>query len=671
MLDEAYPIMGIETGALEGQVLDGTGPAAQVRVSAVLVGENGARRTMSQAITDAQGNYRMTVPVGSYELLARRGNQVADIGADDFVLADGTSVVDPMTLSKVAKLTVNIREPSGQAVPGRVTVICDGACNSAPTNLETDISTNKLPSGWQSVTWAGVDGLVELELPAGDYKVYVTRGFEWSTWPYDAMPSNGYQLSVADDDSVTLDAEIAHVVNTDSALSGDFHVHALPSPDSPVPQETRVLNFLGEGVDVIVSTDHDIIADYAPTIESIGASTYIASLIGAEITTGNTGHFNAFPLQRDTTQRRGGSLDWSRGPLNDMEPVDVFRWAAGQPGTQVVQLNHPSGMGLIKNIKADVLRGLSFKDRAALRMDEREPDPVTGDTGIWSDEFTAMEIMTGSGLSRFYSVGRWWLQMVGRGFTPTATAVTDTHKLYGDLGGSPRTYVFVPSTSDSAATFDSETFTTAVNEGRVIGSRGPFFRVEMKNAAGATGSLGDVVATNGDAVTATIKLDVPEWMPVNTIDMYMNLTDEILTGPGEVIEAAWTPTISTPIALSETDLVESEVGTAIHRHYLKEIEIPITTDVDAWVVFVVRGSSSMSPLAPDQTPFAYSNPVYLDADGGGYNNPPLKDLAQTLPPQNNMLIDAHAAEHLGENGELPELTPALLLEALNHNACTH
>ena len=79
----------------------------------------------------------------------------------------------------------------------------------------------------------------------------------------------------------------------------------------------------------------------------------------------------------------------------------------------------------------------------------------------------------------------------------------------------------------------------------------------------------------------------------------------------------------------------------------------------------------MSPLAPDQTPFAYSNPVYLDADGGGYNNPPLKDLAQTLPPQNNMLIDAHAAEHLGENGELPELTPALLLEALNHNACTH
>ena len=68
-----------------------------------------------------------------------------------------------------------------------------------------------------------------------------------------------------------------------------------------------------------------------------------------------------------------------------------------------------------------VLRGMSFKDRAQLRLDPVDPDPVSGDTKIWSEDFTALEVMTGSNIDRFYSVGRWWLQMVGRGFTPTAT----------------------------------------------------------------------------------------------------------------------------------------------------------------------------------------------------------------------------------------------------------
>lgn len=673
MLDEAYPLMGIETGWLEGQILDNGAPAAGVRVSAVsATGEPTVRRTMSQAITGADGKYRMRVPTGTYELHARRNSQTARSVATEQVASEATATASNLTLSRDATLIVNIKDPSGQPTPGRVTVMCDGACPQAPTSLETDISTNKLPFGWQSVTWAGMDGRVELSVPPGNYKVVVTRGFEWSTWPYDAMMGGGgHSLSVADDDEVTLEAEIAHVVDTSGALSGDFHVHALPSPDSPVPLTLRALNFLGEGVDVIVSTDHDIISDYAPSIAKLGAGAELASLIGAEITTGNTGHFNAFPLQQDLTERRGGNLDWGRGPLNDMEVDDIFAWAHQQPGEQVVQLNHPSGMGLISNARVDVLRGLSFKPRDQMRMDPQDPDPITGDTGIWSEDFTALEVMTGSGIDRFYSVGRWWLQMVARGFTPTATAVTDTHKLYGDLGGSPRTYVFVPPTADSASTFDGTTFTTAVNQGKAIGSRGPFFRVEVVNSTGATGSLGDVVATNGQTVTAKIKIDAPEWMPVNTIEVFMNLTDEILTTPGESSTEPWTPTLTVPIPLGTEDLQEVAVGTAVHRHYVKEIEIPLTSADDAYVVFVVRGSTSMNPLAPGQVPFAFANPVYLDADGNGYDNPPLKDLAQTLPPQVNMIIDAHAAEHLGPNGELPELTPELLSEALEHGTCQH
>lgn len=667
MLDEAYPLLGTENGRISGKVLENGQPATGVRVSAVR--REGADRTMSQAITDSNGEYTMIVPTGTYMLRLRRNAQTARI--EDFEVEKDVTVLAPdASLEGSAQLLVSIHTPDGQPVSGRVTVICDGECNNAPTSLETDISTNKLPSNWQAVQWAGVDGQVNLQVPAGDYRVFVTRGFEWTTWPYDAIAEGGFRVSLAADDTVTLDAEIAHVVDTAGALSGDFHVHALPSPDSPVPQADRVLNFLGEGVDVLVSTDHDIVADYAPVVDALGANAEIATLVGMEITTGNTGHFNAFPLQRDPTERRGGNLDWSRGPLNDMEPADVFAWAHEQTGTQVVQLNHPSGMGLVHNTMADPLRGMTFKPRSALRLDPMEPDPVSGDTRIWSDDFTALEVMTGSNTARFFSVGRWWLQMVGRGFTPTATAVTDTHKLYGDLGGSPRTYVFVGEAFDSPATFDAEVFTTTINRGAVIGSRGPYFEVRVTNAAGETIGLGQTLSIDTAGATATLTVDVPEWMPVNAVDVYINLTDEILTEPGEANETPWPPTTTVPITLEPQDLVEVAVGTAVHRHYRKTLEIPINSDVDAWVIFVVRGAQTMSPLAPGQTPFAYSNPIYLDPDGSGYNNPPLKDLANTLPPHANMLVSRHASSHIVD-GSLPDLTPELLLEALAHGQCVH
>jgi hypothetical protein len=31
-------------------------------------------------------------------------------------------------------------------------------------------------------------------------------------------------------------------------------------------------------------------------------------------------------------------------------------------------------------------------------------------------------------------------------------------------------------------------------------------------------------------------------------------------------------------------------------------------------------------------PFAFTNPIFLDADGGGYNHPPLQKAVQKVPP---------------------------------------
>ena len=50
------------------------------------------------------------------------------------------------------------------------------------------------------------------------------------------------------------------------AISADFHIHSGRSLDTPAGLRDRVAAFAGEGVEVMVSTDHDYHLDYAPVI---------------------------------------------------------------------------------------------------------------------------------------------------------------------------------------------------------------------------------------------------------------------------------------------------------------------------------------------------------------------------------------------------------------------
>ena len=220
--------------------------------------------------------------------------------------------------------------------------------------------------------------------------------------------------------------------------------------------------------------------------------------------------------------------------------------------------------------------------------------------------------------------------MLGRGFTPTATAVTDTHKKYSDLGGSPRTFVFLPDTEDTPGTFNSNTFAQAINAGKAVGSRGPFVRVKVKNSAGEEITLGETIANHQEPVTAILEIQTPAWMEVNQIDVYMNLDAEhTLTEPGETITTEFPATQTVMVA---STLEDTTIGSELYQRRVIHAEIELETTEDAYVVFVARGVKEMYPLVPGQTPFAFTNPIYIDADGGGYDHPPLADLAKTATP---------------------------------------
>ncbi len=633
VLDFGYDALGLELGTIEGAVNGPEGAAVPGAMVSAIEPLAEGERTLNQTVTGADGRFQMRAPPGEYTLRAAAPGRVPRSAPTVQVEADGVASAD-VVLETGGLLRVRIQTPDGAPTAAKITVRCAGDCPPRATSRERDVTFDGPPGDAVHTEYVGVGGDVAIPLAPASYLVTVTHGPEWSVWPEGALGSGGAPAELVAGETTELEAEIAHVVDTTGALSGDFHVHSVNSPDSPVPHDDRVRVFLAEGVDVLVSTDHDFITDYAPVIARLGATEVLTSLVGEELTTFDYGHYNGFPLPHDPEQRNGGAFDWAGGTGFGKTPAEIFDWFAGHEGTQVIQVNHPEG-GYIRTTQADVLNGRTFADRGKFRLPPTPPDPETGDTGLWSDGFTAMELMNGHGRARFWTIARWWLTMHGRGFRPTGTAVSDTHKWSRSLGGSPRTWVFVDANRDSPATFDPEHFASAVNAGHAIGSSGPYFRVTATNDAAETAGPGDVLgAPAGHPVTLAVTLDIPEWMHVDTVDVFAN-PEGIVTGPGEEIAEPLTPTLSAPVEWSPEDLLEVAPG---HRHRVRTVEFTLRPERDTFLFVVVSGDQgpSMFPVVHTSArPFGFSNPLYLDADGGGYDHPPLTDLeapARPAPP---------------------------------------
>ncbi len=655
-IDSVYGTFDIDTASVGGFVRDSSGePVAGIRVTAI----DGDERGLNQAVTAADGSYEMIVPAGiTYEVRAFAPGR-SGVAADLITPTGAEALTVDIDTADAGQLTVNVTTPDGVPTVARLTVACEDRC-PRPLGAEMDLTVDDLPSDFAALVPVGIDGTATVDLAPGNYGVIVSRGLEWSLWPADGNITGGEPVEIVAGETVTLDAEIAHVVDTSGAVSGDFHVHALASSDSSVANEDRLWSFVSDGLDVVVSTDHDYIIDYAPIIEAEGIGGELASFVGVETTTSSYGHINSFPLEVDEDHRTGGAIDWGNGAGLTLTPAEVYGWAHDFPGEQVVQINHPEGTGTINGMNADVLLGISRFSAEQLGMEEQPANPdIEWDTGFWSDDFTAIEIANGLSRSNFNIRLRWWLTMIGRGFHPTGTAVTDTHRLYSDIGAVPRTFAFVSEETDAVGTIDTAEYMGAINEGRTIGTNGPFFRAELRTDAGDTASFGDTI-TLGEGLTLDVQIDIPEWMSVDQIDLYMNVTEGIYSRSGGENDTDLPPTFSVPVELTADDLEVAAAGAIEHRHYVKTVSIPLEFTTDGYVVIMLRGvadeTRTLWPVVPrrSENPFAFSNPIFVDADGGGYDNYPLQGLIDEILSNKSLGGTVEPGWETGNWHELPQ-----------------
>ncbi len=410
----------------------------------------------------------------------------------------------------------------------------------------------------------------------GRYRVLATRGPEFSATEARVELHPGATAELAIEPP-------RRVLATPGWISSDFHVHAAPSPDTALALAARVTSFVAEGAEVLVATDHDMVTDYAPLIRELGLAGRMASLVGSEVTSEvktevapfTLGHANAFPLPRAPLAYRGGVV-----PNEGRRWRDVIADLRALPGERVIQLNHARTAegDLRPRAYFSHLGSLGEAYDAALPLTALpnavlvEPDPKTGVRDI---DFDAMELLNGARIGAYPALREDWFSLLRQGVVLTGTANSDSHT-HQSFVAAPRSYVSVP--NDEIAAFDAQAFVRAVREGRCFGTTGPLLDVRL-------GEAGIGERFRGREGMLRIDVRAAPWVSVRQARVYQD---------GRLLRSA-------PI----------ETG--------RRLEFPLRFERDGFVTVEVEGdpAATYADLLPKFTPFAFTNPIFVDADGDG------------------------------------------------------
>ena len=424
-------------------------------------------------------------------------------------------------------------------------------------------------------------------LPAGTYQVYATRGPEYSLEQVTLIVEAG-------NDGVLDIAAPTRVVETPGFISADFHVHSGPSFDTVLAPSKRVATYIAEGAELLVATEHETVFDFQPVIDALGVGDRVVTITGTEITsevaTARTpftlGHANAFPMAvQPFAFRRGAIANEGR---RWREVIDDLR--ARELGS-VIQLNHaraddrfaPGAMAWDEEWTGD--RG-SYLDHMGIGQSYNagtpigegsnarlvDADDVTGTRDI---DFDAMEILNGYTKEAETALRRDWLSLIAQGFLLTGTANSDSHTPWEQVG-MPRNMVAV--TDDTLEAFDPQSVMTAIHSGQTYGTTGPMLNVTLGGAGLGetfTGSVGEL----------TVQVAAAPWIDVSRLDLTVN---------GKLVQSM-TIKIGQPLGLR------------------------MVFEKDSFVVVEVHGDvgADYQAVYPGLRPYAFSNPIYIDADGDG------------------------------------------------------
>ncbi|MCA2980237.1 MAG: carboxypeptidase regulatory-like domain-containing protein [Myxococcaceae bacterium] len=568
-------------GTVSGLVREGATLRPMGGVSVVL--QNAAGEYLSQATTLPSGLYSAPVPPGRYRAYAVDASR--DVAVSDFVeVAEGGQARVDLSLSEPGDLRVVVRDASGQAIPAKLSI--EGVYeNDVPGRLPRAFLYN-LKAGeryrrsdfvpddpadpgtrryLEKVLFAH-DGSAGARLRPGRYTVWASRGIEYTL--------EQREVEIVAGKTTTIGLSLTHVLPTKGWISADFHVHSVKSVDSDMELDERVASFAVEGVDLMTSTDHNMVADYQPTIDALGLEPWLRSVVGLELTSLEMGHFNAFPIATQPGPIQHGSFRWFYRP-----PGELFAQLRGlgkDPQRTIVQVNHPRDtvLGYFNAFDVGTYTGRPLPAPSSLVRLDRTPrpdgSPSPYDPVNFSLAFDVMEVFNGKRLDNMFAARvptrrpegpeptlpacpadgaitvaclprpgeviekpikytengvekivlqpafpgaqDEWFTLLGQGRRVVATGNSDSHSA-GAEAGLPRTYLEVGASADGPMrALDVDRAMDALREGRAFVTNGPLVTVDVDGV----GPGGTAVNANG-VFRLRVKVEAAPWVDVTRV----------------------------------------------------------------------------------------------------------------------------------------------------------
>jgi len=382
-----------------------------------------------------------------------------------------------------------------------------------------------------------------------------------------------------------------------------------------------------------------VVTDLGPTIAALGIAGFVHSTPGEEITTFDTGHYNAYPRGQDPSRAQTlGSTDWagSAPPGEDfpsfgnyiLSPAEIEDAVLSEPANAgldtVVQINHISSQ--FSPLKVDTslvppASQLTPGDVASFRL-----DPAVAN---FFHHFPALEVWNGNttGHQNEFLVDRIgiWMNLLNRGFVATAIADTDSHSFHDLRSGGARTWT--PSTTDLPPGIVDNEIGVAVKNGKAVGGQGIY--VQARLLADSTGQstgleLGDPtidvavpvtppktvqrpgVTTTDGGVHLDIAVQAPAWAPYDRIEIYTNSATTVAFSNGGVpVLFGAVPDVVLTLGAGDFTVQSVDVSPpgdpipgTLRLETQKRVSFAGLAE-DAWFVVVVKGTPGVSaPMFP-------------------------------------------------------------------------
>ena len=536
---------------VSGTVSDPSGAGVPgVQIDLACPNDAGDDEVLTTLYTDASGAFAGRVlTLGDCTLTPQQEGR--DSGAAVAVPTSGGTGL-ALDIGALGGITVNATDEASAAMPVRIELQRDDGTVVVgfPTPLDPDVA-----------------------VPPGHWTAYLTRGYEYEPATVD--------VTVPDDGTTDVVATLARVIDTTSWAGMDSHVHAGPSPDSPVLPDMRMRTAAASGLDVMISTDHEAIMDWSPALTATGLGDQLLYVLGSEVTASLPEHTNAWPFPV-ADGPRGEPVQWQGLGFPGIYAAERER------GATITQLNHARVNG-----ECGILCILDW-DRMA--EDPSTDDPaalgMTGDGPIWSWDFDSFELLN-SERSPFLDPAdprrsgalNDWFAFYNLGHHPTGTGVTDEH----DLGtpGTPRTYVRVP--DDTIGVLTEQDMSDGVLAGRAQVSSGAFATVTVDGKG-----PGERVTAIDGLVSLSVKIEALEAIDVNRVEVIVNC------------DAGLTLDAIAPDSLVKLDTT---------------VPVSLPLGVDSYIVVLAMGENAMprgiTNYDAASVPRVIVNPVLVDGNGDG------------------------------------------------------